>query len=312
MAKMFGTRNFKEIKEMIFINLDTKSIIVCRLVNQEFKSIIDNPTFYLRKFSYDSKGFAKRLGKAFSTMVEEEERIRNTFSEYKVRDRIDLSCPGPKSKLIQAYGQWNLTIGEMSNESPEIFLNRILLEFLDQSRQVINNPSSMNYKLEHNPTISLMKVHGVINKFNNIFTSNEMFEAAKEDFWKMMTKKGKWKKYCEEKQKLPYAIYETFHLFLKLTSLYMPTLICYHCQFSSTRRKQQCIATCSRCKQLREVLKRSTNPYTNPSETIAALNHIKDLCFQHRKELVNEFTVSMIDMYHCIHGIMGKMLRNEL
>ena len=152
----------------------------------------------------------------------------------------------------------------------------------------------------------------VINKFNNIFTSNEMFEAAKEDFWKMMTKKGKWKKYCEEKQKLPYAIYETFHLFLKLTSLYMPTLICYHCQFSSTRRKQQCIATCSWCKQLREVLKRSTNPYTNPSETIAALNHIKDLCFQRRKELVNEFTVSIIDMYHCIHGIMGKMLRNEL
>ena len=40
---------FLHISEKIFLLLDKKSILTCRIANSSFKNIIDNPTFWVKK-----------------------------------------------------------------------------------------------------------------------------------------------------------------------------------------------------------------------------------------------------------------------
>ena len=59
---------FQNIREKIFNFLPTEDILNCRLVNQTWKEILDNPTFWLNKLN--ANGQPKSVSEAWLSMIE--------------------------------------------------------------------------------------------------------------------------------------------------------------------------------------------------------------------------------------------------
>ena len=59
---------FQNIREKIFNFLPTEDILNCRLVNQAWKEILDNPTFWLNKLN--ANGQPKSVSEAWLSMIE--------------------------------------------------------------------------------------------------------------------------------------------------------------------------------------------------------------------------------------------------
>ena len=54
-----NNQGFLHLSEKIFLLLDNKSILTCRIVNPSWKNIIDNPIFWVKKIQL--KGLSKDL-----------------------------------------------------------------------------------------------------------------------------------------------------------------------------------------------------------------------------------------------------------
>ena len=65
---MSTLEEFQNIREKIFNFLPTEDILNCRLVNQAWKEILDNPTFWLNKLN--ANGQPKSVSEAWLSMIE--------------------------------------------------------------------------------------------------------------------------------------------------------------------------------------------------------------------------------------------------
>ena len=65
---MSTLEEFHNIREKIFNFLPTEDILNCRLVNQAWKEILDNPTFWLNKLN--ANGQPKSVSEAWLSMIE--------------------------------------------------------------------------------------------------------------------------------------------------------------------------------------------------------------------------------------------------
>ena len=65
---MSTLEEFQNIREKIFNFLPTEDILNCRLVNQAWKGILDNPTFWLNKLN--ANGQPKSVSEAWLSMIE--------------------------------------------------------------------------------------------------------------------------------------------------------------------------------------------------------------------------------------------------
>ena len=65
---MSTLEEFQNIREKILSFLPTEDILNCRLVNQAWKEILDNPTFWLNKLN--ANGQPKSVSEAWLSMIE--------------------------------------------------------------------------------------------------------------------------------------------------------------------------------------------------------------------------------------------------
>ena len=65
---MSTLEEFQNIREKILNFLPTEDILNCRLVNQAWKEILDNPTFWLNKLN--ANGQPKSVSEAWLSMIE--------------------------------------------------------------------------------------------------------------------------------------------------------------------------------------------------------------------------------------------------
>ena len=70
---LFNNQGYLHISEKIFLHLNKKSILACRLVNSSWKNIIDNPIFWVKKC--DQKGISKDL---HNTLIETIKKITDS------------------------------------------------------------------------------------------------------------------------------------------------------------------------------------------------------------------------------------------
>ena len=111
-------------------------------------------------------------------------------------------------------------------------------------------------------------------------------------------KRGNWflQAYFKNKMELPVTIYQTWTSYFALALKYWPTLTCSHCSNSayegSASKKSESQDQCSGCYKIFN----TADPPVGESNTqnFEELNHILELCFDHRKRLIDDHTDYLI------------------
>ena len=91
MENIINNPGLQHLAEKVFFNLEPEDLEVCAMINQSSKQILDNPTFWLKKFV--SKGMSKK-------------------NETDWAKAIKLAKKSDKKKHFLAYLKWNLKTQE--------------------------------------------------------------------------------------------------------------------------------------------------------------------------------------------------------
>ena len=313
MAEISCLQKLPELSEKIFIFLDTSSVLECRLVCRAFNHIIENPHFWLKKLSID--GSTRMFHKMTETMI------------YVIKE---LSCHDYAKKLKyfyryvwsndnenQFYGAWHYrlyTTNGMGSkyEKKDITTNLMIaltvsyLEenfntFLTKWRQVIINQKEMNLAFDKSHLLYLIKINKLFSTLKNI---PAVSEAIVKQFSLAMRKRkrGNWTQqaYFKNKMDLPVTIFQLWTSYFALTLKYWPTLACNHCPNAlcggSSTTKFETMDQCSECYKIYNI----ADPPAGEKDAwkFEELNHILELCFHHRKILVDD----------CSNDVMVKFL----
>ena len=302
MEEIFCLQEIPEITERVFMFLDTPSILKCRLVNKAFNHIIENPHFCLRKLTCD--GQQKSVQKLFNESRSiEQELLKYERGSLKERNQIDTRLyqnVRPTQKEVQFYGYWNQKMyfihcdENEDDENQMLYLAGLFSKFLSNWKQVFANLDTINYKFDKNPILYLLKMNGIISRIKSIQVDLEM---VKENMAFIMKKRGKWNDttICKSKLEVPITICRLWGSFFAITLQYLPTLNCSHCskELGHQEPKFDFKEICSECHKVYNL----TDPPVGQEDSwkFEELNHILDLCFGHRKKLVDECSTNMID-----------------
>ena len=319
MEDIFCLQKLPEISEKVFIFLDTSSVLECRSVCRAFNLVIENPHFWLKKLAFD--GQPKSFHKMMRSVIFINRKMNGlgSFNNKKYFFKF------VRSNLIenQFYGLWGhsffksiVNTSGFKSKSPEdciyksvTVLHGALANFLSKWKQVIKNQSQVNYTFDKNIILYLIKVNKIIEAFKR---SDEEKEAvaqcistvSKEMYYYMnlnsirkKERKEKWIAQANFSRKLQSTVsfYQSWNSYFELLLKYMPTLTCTHCTLArngSKAPKPKSKTQCSECNKYRNVNDLPLD-VEDPSK-FGDLNHILELCFNHRKKVVKYFGESLI------------------
>ena len=168
-------------------------------------------------------------------------------------------------------------------------LTGILSNFLSKWKQVIINKDEMNYEFDKNPIIYLIKMDQIFGRVKIIDVENRTFAKR---FSRAMNKRKRlnWfsQPYFRSKIGLAVTLAQSWRSFFALTMKYLPTIKCSHCSLSTFELQEQCPA----CYKIYNI----ADPPLGEEDTwiFEEMNHILELCFDHRKKLVIDCADSLI------------------
>ena len=135
-------------------------------------------------------------------------------------------------------------------------------------------------------------MNGIFSRIKSIHVDLEM---VKENMAFIMKKRGKWNDttICKSKLEVPITICRLWGSFFTITLQYLPTLNCSHCSKELGHQEFNFKEQCSECYKVYNL----TDPPVGQEDSwkFEELNHILDLCFGHRKKVVDECSANMID-----------------
>ena len=302
MEKIYVLKNFPELSERIFIFLNTSTLLEFRLVCKTFNQIIENPYFWLKKIKFD--GQPKNLLKMLQVISSISGELQ-LYGQQKFEESI-LKNVRLNQKDNQFYGIWNhrsylLRGTEYKNNDKIIadsvlLLSEILTNFLSAWRHVIRNQSEVNYEFEKKPIFYLIKITRILKTF--IELENGATERTISLVIKRRKRNNNWAERPFFKSKLEFLtnIFQSWCLFFALTLKYLPTLKCSHCLDTGNdcaAPKPQSKDHCSRCNDIYNLV----DPPIGEENTweFEELKHILELCFYHRKNVIDDCADYLIE-----------------
>ena len=312
MAEISCLQKFPELSEKVFIFLDTSSMLQCRLVCRAFNRIIENPHFWLKKLSFD--GTTRTLHKLTETIVCFKREL-NAHDCTKITKNFYRNVWSNDNEN-QFYSTWHYRMyiisgmGGKYNKKDVIgnctvsYLEDNFNKFLTKWRQVIINQKEMDHTFHKSQWLCLIKFSKLFSTIKNIPAFNE---AMVKQFSLAMRKRkrGNWiqQAYFKSKMDLPVTIFQLWTSYFALTLKYWPTLTCRHCTNAScggsSTTKFETKDQCSECFKIYNIV----DPPAGEKDTwkFEELNHILELCFDHRKILVDD----------CSNNVMVKFLTSN-
>ena len=278
-------------------------MLQCRLVCRAFNRIIENPHFWLKKLSFD--GTTRTLHK-LTKMVVYFKRELNAHDCTKITKYFYRNVWSNDNEN-QFYSTWHYRMYIISGmggkynkkdvigNCPVSYLEDNFNKFLTKWRQVIINQKEMDHTFHKSQRLCLIKFSKLLSTIKNIPAFNE---AMVKQFSLAMRKRkrGNWiqQAYFKSKMDLPVTIFQLWASYFALTLKYWPTLSCNHCYKFKNKNH------CSECHKIYNI----SDPPAGEKDNIIykwkfeELNHILELCFHHRKILIDD----------CSNSIMGKLL----
>ena len=301
MEDIFCLQKLPELSEKVFIFLDTSSVLECRLVCRAFNHIIENPHFWLKKLSFD--GTTRTLHKLTETIVYFKREL-NAHDCTKITKYFYRNVWSNDNEN-QFYGTWHHRLYIISGMSGKYnntvsCLEDIFNNFLTKWRQVFISQQEMNYAFDKSHKLYLIKINKLFSTLKNLpALNNSMVKQFSLAMRKR--KRGNWTQqaYFKSKMDLPVTIFQIWTSYFALTLKYWPTLSCNHCHNAScggSSTKFETKNQCSECYKIYNIV----DPPAGEKDTwkFEELNHILELCFHHRKILVDD----------CSNNIMVKFL----
>ena len=326
MANIFSSEKFPELIEKILNFLDTASILQCRLVCRTFNHISNDPHFWLRKLAFDAgqKNLLKMIqsvscvdGKYFSIKTTNNLKIKqhplylgllNRYNAEIVEVSI-LKHVRSKEKEDQFYGLWQhrlyITTCEIKQKRDLIgnaafHLTGILSNFLTRWKQVIMNKAEMNYEFDKNPILYLIKMDQIFGRIKNIKTYDVENRTFAKRFSMAMDRRIRSNCFPQPYRsrlslRPPVKLIQSWISFFAFTLKYLPPIKCSHCPgvlngspIYTFEAKEQC----PDCNKIYNI----ADPPLGEEDTwvFEEMNHILELCFNHRKKLVNVCADSLI------------------
>ena len=212
-----------------------------------------------------------------------------------------------KEKEDQFYGLWQhrvyLTTGEVKQDNDLIgntafHLTEILSNFLTKWKQVIINKVEMNYGFDKNPILYLIKMDQIFGRIKTIGVENRTFS---ERFSRAMNRRKRLNSFPQLRIDQPYfrstlgltvTLIQSWSSFFAFALKYLPPIKCSHCPGSPTIATFKSLEQCPNCYKIYNI----AEPPLGEEDTwvFEELNHILELCFDHRKKLVDDCADSLI------------------
>ena len=284
-----------EILEKIFILLRPSDIFKCRLVSREFKCILDNPFFYIRKVELGVSGLYSRM-RFDLHVIDKEIKFYKNHDEEHFFERIIKPIRSEYTMQFRAFGLLGVKRIQKKKEKTHI---HPFEELFEAWSLIIRNEDKMNYSLVRSPVLYLMKFDATICVYKARST-NTLKEGIK-NLKALLKKRKNWDDatFLNDKLRIYKEIGNAVDTCFAKSVEYQPTLICQHCLllqnlmpekthlkvFGRPQPNQQ--HDCSTCVS---IYSRFDNWVDSDSNRLCVLNHILQLCFNHRIEILDDFS----------------------
>ena len=307
MEDMFCLQKLPELSEKVFIFLDTSSVLECRSVCKAFNYVIENPHFWLKKLSFDGK--ENNLLKTVQALMS----INKELSRHpNMEEKFFFKFVWLNEAENKFYGIWHQGLYMMADpkldnlkdktsnlviDETVSYLKENLSNLLQKWRQVLTNQSKVNCASAKNSSLYLIKLSKLFSTLKHIPGVNEIMLKQLSSAMRKR-KRGNWfhQAYFKNKMELPVTIYQTWTSYFAFALKYWPTLTCSHCSNSAhegiASKKSESQDQCSGCYKIFN----TADPPIGESNTqnFEELNHILELCFDHRTKLVDDHTDYLI------------------
>ena len=282
-----------EIREKVFIYLRPSTILRCRLVNREFKDILDNPFFYLRKIRYGVKGLFSRISYENHTIYKEIQ-FYHSHNPRHFEQRIFEPIRLQYTTGFRAFASLGFT---QENSRKEDSFTDPFKEFFEAWSIIIRNEDAMNYPLPRVPVLYLMKFDAMICAYES--KTQNILKKGILDLEVLLKTRKNWDDpiFLYDKLKIYKEIINARDTCLAKSVEYRPTLVCKHCLIL-----QNLVPEAKHLKELgRSHPNQHHNCYTcttiycsfdnwdgSRASKLCVLNHILELCFNHRTEIMED------------------------